>query len=334
MVKVRPEVLKNEVFTRLGALDPDVIVGPRIGEDAAIVKASGRYMAIHTDPITGAIENIGWYAIHIAANDIAVKGMKPRWFLLTLLLPKGASDDVVRRIMEDVDRALRELNACLIGGHTEFTPGLNRAIAVVTAIGIGDRYITTSGARPGDYILVTKYVALEASAILASDFVEELKAKGVSEDMLERARGFSKFISVVKEALSLSDIANSMHDPTEGGLLQGLLEICEASGVKARIYVDKIPILPETKAIHEALGIDPLKSLSSGMLIAAIPKALLPIAKRRLELSNIDYAVIGEFVEGEPAVEVVDKGEVKVVSGFIEDEVMRLWHLRYKGGEG
>ncbi|WP_054842185.1 AIR synthase family protein [Vulcanisaeta distributa] len=330
MVKLSNDVLRRIIFANLGIEDSDVIIGPRVGEDAAIIKVGDKYMAVHTDPITGAVEGIGWFAINIVANDIAVRGIKPRWFLLTLLLPRDVNEDGIKTIMSDVNKALTELGGSLIGGHTEYTPGLDRVIASTTAMGVGDHYVTTSGAKPGDLVLVTKYVALEGTAVLANDFKEELMSRGISNETINKARSLLKEISVVKEALEIADIANSMHDPTEGGLLQGLLEVAEASNVRLRINLDKIPILPETKLIFNALGIDPLKSLSSGMLIATVPRDQAEVAMTRLGKLGINYSVIGEVVGGRPGVDLMSNGRVlEEVHEFIEDDVMRLWHLKY-----
>ena len=330
MVKLSNDLLRRVVFANLGVKDADIIIGPRVGEDAAIVRVGDKYLAMHTDPITGAIENIGWLAINIVANDIAVRGIKPRWFLLTLLLPSNIDEDGVRQIMGDANRALIELRASLIGGHTEYAPGIDRIIASTTAVGVGERYVTTSGARVGDLVLVTKYVAMEGTAILANDFEDLLISKGVPREIIDRAKGFIKYVSVVKEALEIADLADAMHDPTEGGLLQGLLEVAEASGVRLRVNVDNVPILPETRTVFNTLGLDPLKSLSSGMLIAVIPREAVVTAQERLERAGIDYSIIGEVVRGEPAVELTKDGKIiGEISGFIEDDVMRLWHRRY-----
>ncbi len=177
---------------------------------------------------------------------------------------------------------------------------------------------------------MTKYVALEGTAVLASDFEDELMSRGVSREVIDRSRGLLREISVVREALELADVVTSMHDPTEGGLLQGLLEVAEASNVRLRINVDKIPILPETSQIFNVLGIDPLKSLSSGMLIATVPREKAQVAISRLDRLGINYSVIGETINGEPGIDLLSNGRVLgEVHGFIEDDVMRLWHLKY-----
>ena len=72
---------------KYAVLDSRVVVGPRIGEDAAVIEMGDRYLLATTDPITFATEEIGWYALQVNANDLAVRGARPRWFLATLLLP-------------------------------------------------------------------------------------------------------------------------------------------------------------------------------------------------------------------------------------------------------
>lgn len=151
-----------------------------MGEDAAIIDVGGgQVLVIHNDAITGAVKLLGWLAVHIVANDVAVRGAKPRWFLMSLFLPEGG-EELVDEIMAQVDRAARELGMMVVGGHTETTPGLDRPIVGTTAVGLAprDAYVTTSGARPGDYVVVTKGVGIEGTAILCTDFADLLRSRG------------------------------------------------------------------------------------------------------------------------------------------------------------
>jgi len=326
MVKVGFDTLRRLIYGRLGPHDEDVIVGPKLGEDAAIIRVNSGYLVTHVDPITGALESIGPLSIYVPANDIAVRGVRPRWFLLTILLPGDCDEGTLDSIMRGVEAALGRLKASLVGGHTECTPNLGRPILISTAIGMGSRYVTTAGARVGDVVLVTKYVAIEGTMVLATDFKDELKRRGVSDDVLESSRRLIDWVSVVDEAIALADLATSMHDPTEGGLLQGLIELAEASGVGLRVYAHRIPILRETKAIFDALNLDPLRALGSGMLIATIPKDSLDKAADALSKLGVNYSVIGEVIDGEPRIELVRDYSVELIRGFIQDEVMRLWN--------
>ncbi|MEM1544774.1 MAG: AIR synthase related protein, partial [Candidatus Bathyarchaeia archaeon] len=211
-----------------------VIVGPKIGEDAAVIDMHDRYLVATSDPITFATDLIGWYAVHVNANDVATMGAKPLWFLATILLPEGRTDErMVREIFAQMKDACNLLNVALIGGHTEITPELPRPIVIGTMLGEvdKDKLVTSSGAQVGDVILVTKGVPIEGTAIIAREKEDELKKRGIPSETVERAKMFlfDPGISVVRDALIACSVANvhAMHDPTEGGLARGLWELAE-----------------------------------------------------------------------------------------------------------
>ena len=168
--------MRRYAFSRVGVRDPDVLVGPAYGEDAAIIRVRDELIVVHCDPITGAVENMGWLAVYVACNDIAVRGARPRWLLPVIYLPFGSGEGVVDRITRQVDEAAREVGAMVVGGHTEYTYGLDGVMMTMTAIGVceGGGYVVTSGARPGDVVLMTKAAGVEGASILASDFEGEL----------------------------------------------------------------------------------------------------------------------------------------------------------------
>lgn len=333
MGKLTPDLLSKYIFSRVGSRDPSVIVGPALGEDAAIVDiGGGKVLVAHVDPITEAVENIGWLAVHIASNDIAVRGARPKWLLPVLCLPENSGFDLVDKITAQMDEAAREVGAMIIGGHSEFTPRLERPLISMTALGITEtgRYVTTSGARIGDVVIMTKTVAVEGTAVLSTDFREILLELGVSEDVLMKARKFLKEISVVKEAIALAEagLATSMHDPTEGGLLGGLAEIAYASNKSIEIWEDKVPIAEETAAITRALGIDPLKLISSGVLVATIPSTKVSDALKILEDLGVRATVIGRVTEftGHYVSIYRRNGRVEILKDvYVKDEISTVW---------
>src|SRR5262245_41468624 len=111
--KLPPELLAALLAT-VAIDDPRVLVGPRPGVDAAVLDFGERRLVVKSDPITFATEEIGWYAVQVNANDVAVMGAAPRWFLATLLLPEGMTEEGVRGIWESLLRACRELGISLI----------------------------------------------------------------------------------------------------------------------------------------------------------------------------------------------------------------------------
>ncbi|MEM0056939.1 MAG: AIR synthase family protein, partial [Candidatus Geothermarchaeota archaeon] len=297
-MKLKPYILANYVINRIGVLDPNVLIGPSIGEDAAAIDLGGdRILVIHVDPISGAVEYVGWLAVHIACNDIAVTGARPKWLLSVLYLPEGVSLEIIDTITQQIDSAAKEVNAMIVGGHTEYTPGINRPLISMTAAGLATKtsFVRTGGAKEGDYIIMTKTAGVEGTSILASDFSDILVDKGVPSSIIELSRNFIKRISVIKEALALSEngLVNSMHDPTEGGLIGGLTEIAYASNKTIEVWEDKVPVATETRTICSALKIDPLKLISSGVLLASVSENKLKEAIKIINSIGINVAIIG-----------------------------------------
>ncbi len=329
MGKLEYTLLKKYVFNRIGAKRKEVIVGPGIGEDAAIIDFGDKVLVVHSDPITEAVARIGWLAVNIACNDVAVRGARPYWASTTILLPEGFREELLDEITRDIDEAARKLGVMIVGGHTEEAPRLDRPIVVVTAMGLASKntLVTTSGARVGDLVLMTKTAGLEGTAIIARDFEKLLLDKGVPKEVVVKAKEFLWDISVVREAVELAWLgATSMHDPTEGGVLGGLIEMSIASGKRIRVYEDKIPIAYETRIIAQALGINPLNLISSGVLLATIPKSIAMEALRVLENMGVKASIIGEVVSGE-GVELVRREGVEEYHDFVVDEIARLWSL-------
>jgi hydrogenase expression/formation protein HypE len=329
--KASPDILEQLVYGRLGVWDASVLVGPSYGEDAAIIRvAPGLVLVIHSDPITAASRHAGWLAVNVASNDVAVRGARPRWLLSTILLPQGGWR-LLEGITAEIHEAARGLGVMVVGGHTEASPGLENPIIVATASGVAREgsVVTTSGVKPGDLIVMTKTAAVEGTAIMASDYEEELLARGVPREVVRRASEFIWRVSVVREALALAEegLVDAMHDPTEGGILGGVAEMAYASGVRVRVYEDRIPLAGETVTLARALGVDPLRLISSGSLLAAVPRRLLERALRLLESLGVEASVIGEALEPglEPGVELVRRdGSVVEIPRHVPDEIYRL----------
>jgi hydrogenase maturation factor len=151
-----PAPLLEELLTRFAPSDPRIVVGPRMGEDAAVFDFGDRYLVAKTDPITFATSEIGWYAVNVNANDVAVMGAQPRWFLATVLLPVGqATPQLAEAIFSQMVDACAALGVSLAGGHTEITVNLDRPIISGTMLGevLPGKLITTAGARPGDAVM-------------------------------------------------------------------------------------------------------------------------------------------------------------------------------------
>ena len=290
-----------------------MLVRPQVGEDCSVLDFGDYVCVLSTDPITGAANEIGRLAVHISCNDVAANGVEPFGLLLTILAPEGTTLEVLQDIVRQAAEEAASLRVEIIGGHTEITQAVNRIVVSTTAIGRveKDKVVKSAGALPGDSIILTKWAGLEGTAIIAHDLAKRLHDR-VDGRLLENARSFMEHISVVKEGMIGGRMgASAMHDVTEGGVLGALWEIAEASEVGIRVYRDRIPVRPETRAICEELGLDPLKLISSGCMLITCRDGGKILKALRDE--GIPASIIGEVVE-EGRTLVTDEGEVPIDS--------------------
>ncbi len=322
--KLPPEVLSG-LLEQSGAADPDVLVGPKYGEDAAVVSVGDRELVVSTDPISLAAERVGTLGVHVAANDVAASGARPRWLTNALFLPDD-DPDVLDAVVDQLDAAASDLGVAVVGGHSEYDPGRDRPLVVLTCFGVTDRHVPSGGARPGDRVLLTKGAGVEATAILATDFRDDLSGR-VPDATLDAAASFFDDVSVVREAMALADYATAMHDPTEGGLVDGLFEMASASESTFRVDPDAVPVREETRALCDAMGVDPFRVFGSGALAATVPENEVEDAVATVEAEGVEVAVIGEVERGD--------GDAPLVVGDeaftepVRDEMYGLWE-----GEG
>src|SRR5947207_1378911 len=272
--KLSPELLKR-IIARVPALDPRVLVGPAIGQDATVIEVADRYLVVKTDPITFATDEIGWYVVQVNANDLACLGAQPLWFMLTTLLPEGCDDSLPETLAAQVLDACAQRGIAFVGGHTEVTLGLDRPILCGTMLGEAarDHLVRPGCARRGDVLLLTKGVPLEGAAIIAREKASELPARGVAPAVIQRAQAFlhEPGISIVREAQMAAQAgARALHDPTEGGLATAVWELCEANALGAQVMREAIPLLPEARTLCEVYALDPLGTIASGALLIAV----------------------------------------------------------------
>jgi hydrogenase maturation factor len=296
--KIPIDILKDVVFKNLGAVRNEVTLGPSAGVDGAVLDFGNKNAIVSMDPITGAVERSGWLAINVNANDVATFGVEPAFFFSCLLLPANADSKIVETISTQMNNAAKELGIAIVGGHCESTPGLTNPIVVGCIMGLTEKgkYVTSAGAKAGDKLILTKSAGIEGTAILASDREAQL-SKVFNAEILDCAKQFYSQISVVKDALTAfrAGGVHAMHDPTEGGILNGIHEMSDAAGLGVRILEEKITVEPETAKICRFYEIDPLQLISSGaLLIAAAPEAADKIIDALCK-EHIFADVIGEF---------------------------------------
>lgn len=319
------------LLARAPVSDPRVIQGPGVGLDCAVIDAGDRYLVFKSDPITFATDEIGEYLVQVNTNDVATTGALPRWLLVTLLLPENAATpELVETIFDQVYDACRRMDISVIGGHSEVTYGLDRPIAVGALIGEveHDRLVSPRGAQPGDRLLVTKGVPIEATAVIGHEMSDELSPTFSRED-IAAARNFLREpgISILEDArIAVSaGRVTAMHDPTEGGLITALWELAQASGRKLVFEPDAVPVPELSARLCRHLGIDPLASIASGALLLSSPEVDAIQIRQALEHAGITCREIGRVEEGVPAVLRAATGGFETCPVPERDEIARLF---------
>jgi len=306
--KVPIEVLKEIIFSNIKHRRSEVLVRPGIGEDCAVIDFGEYVCVMSTDPITGAIKDIGSLAVHISCNDIASGGVEPLGVMLTAMAPPGTTKEDLDYVMAEANKAAASINVEIIGGHTEITNSVNRMIISATAMGkqLKDKLILTRGAKIEDAVFMTKHAGLEGASIIAKDLEKQLKDK-IDYDTIKTAQDFVKDISVVREGILAGNIGvNSMHDATEGGILGALWELAEASGVGMEVYGDNINIRQETVEICRVFSINPMKLISSGVMVMTISEDKKDLLIDAFNKEDIELTEVGR---------ITDKGRVIIKDG-------------------
>ena len=313
-----------------------VIVGPQLGEDAAVIELGDTYLVATSDPITFATEDIGWYVVCVNSNDIAAMGAVPKWLLVTLLLPEDATTPaMVRDIMAQLTQACEAFNIALCGGHTEVTPAVTQPVVIGQMMGVThkDTLFTSADACVGDALILTKGLGIEATAIIAREREEQLREK-CDAQFLEQAKNYliDPGISVLKDAqiaITTSGV-HAMHDVTEGGVSTAAFELATAAGLGVIVYSDKLfgsPILYSdiTRTLCDMFGLNPLGIISSGaMLIASEPEKGEAIC-HALSKSGISADIIGAFLPSEHGLWLEDAtGTRQPLPVFETDEIAKL----------
>ncbi|MGD9963084.1 MAG: AIR synthase family protein [Thermoplasmata archaeon] len=325
--KLPPELLRR-MLRHAGAPDDRVLLGPKVGEDAALVRLGPYTLVLKTDPVTYASDMIGWYAVNVNANDVATRGAQPAWFQAAVLLPVGSDEALVESIFSQISEAAKALGIAVTGGHTEVTPGIDRPIVVGDMHGVlvGGSPVLTSGAEEGDSLVLTKGAGIEGTALIAREKRDEL-LKALDRELVDRAANYltDPGLSVVLEAgAALEFGVHSMHDPTEGGVAMGVREIAEASGRSIELWADEVFVGRETEMICAHYGLDPLGLLGSGALLAAFKKEDASAYVAALGAMGVKAKVVGRVGGQGSGSMLVRGGESTPLSSSERDEVLKV----------
>ena len=330
--KLPPDRLA-QLLQQIAVRDVSVLLGPGLGRDCAVIDFDGDQLLVaKSDPITFATDEIGWYAVQVNANDLATTGATPRWFLATVLLPQAIEPEELDHIFDQMRTACAAIGATIVGGHTEVTYALTRPIVMGTLLGTvaRDRWVRPDGAQPGDKVILTKRLAVEATSIMAREKAGELRG-AFTAAFLQRCRRFlyEPGISVWRDAqvaLQAGGV-HAMHDPTEGGVATALNEMAVAAQVNLHIRREAVPIYSETQALCDHFGLDPWGVIASGSLLIAVGAAEADRVVDALQHNQVEATIIGQVIDksDQPVVlaDLADRREP--LRAFERDEIAQLF---------
>jgi len=329
--KLELEHLQRLFGVGLGARRDDVVAGPAVGVDCAVVDVGAdRCAVLKSDPITFATERIGWYAVHVNANDIATSGADPCWFLSTLLVPPTASATEAEAVFEQIHRAAASLGVAVVGGHTEVTPAVTQVVVAGTMVGFVERsaLLLPSAVRPGDVLVVTGGAAIEATAIVANERAAAVGQR-LGTHVQRQAAAFLDVpgISPVPAARILRGAgARAMHDATAGGIRAAACEMAQAAGCGLDFDERSVPVHPVTAQVCGLFGLDPLGAIASGALLAAVPAGREDAMLHALRSAGITAAVVGTFTRsGAPCRRRLADGTTAPLVYRPRDEITKLF---------
>lgn len=297
--KVSDSVLKRSVLKKIKTHREEVILGAALGEDCAFLQFEGdEVIGVTTDPVTCSKLGSGKVAVHNVANDLAAGGAMPVAVLVSALFPKKTSEDKIKAYMEEIEDTCNTLNIQLVGGHTEITDAVTRPVLTLTGIGKAkkEEITYTKGAKPFQDVVMTKWIGLEGTYLLAKERRSELTTR-YPESMIDAAEDFERFLSVVPEAATaIKSGVSAMHDVSEGGIFSALWQLAESSGVGLEIDMKKIPVKQETIEICEFFGLNPYYFVSGGALLIVTDNGHDLV--NELAKQEIFATVIGKTTDG------------------------------------
>jgi len=340
--KISPEIFNELIYPRLGAKSKSVIVGPQHGVDVGIVEIGDKAVALTTDPVfivpEYGWERAAWFAIHILASDAVTSGLKPKYLSIDLNLPMEMTKEQLGIVWDTMHIECVKLGIAVICGHTARYENCHYPMvggATVICVGEKDEYVTPKMAKAGDKIIITKGPAIEATGIFATMFPKLLE-KEFGSSFSEQAQEIFYKMSVVQDALTAVGVGvrdegvTAMHDATECGIWGGLYETAQAANLGMRVEKERIVVENCVTEICRYFGIDPYASISEGTLIIACKEHKAESVVKALARKGIKSSIVGELVNPEQGMILVEKGKEKKLEHPVVDPFWQAFYNALK----
>jgi hydrogenase maturation factor len=325
--KIPPAFFDRVIYPRLGARNPNIVIGPRHGVDYGVVKVGNTYLAMSTDPFfivpSFGFAKAAWFAFHIIFSDVAVSGLQPRYLAIDLNLPPEMKESELEEVWTAVHEEAKKYGISVLTGHTARYTGCSYPmVGGATSIAVGAKKDLRGPHRVkvSDRLVITKGPGIETTGLLAVLFPHKFVAVG-GEDFQKEAAAVFYQMSVMDDcaiARRFPDV-HVMHDATECGIWGGLYEMTRAGDYGLRVEEELIPFQPAVRKTAGLFRFDPFCAISEGTLLVIVDKreadALVTAFKRKGILS----AVCGEVVPKKEGQKIVSAERERVLEHPQED---------------
>jgi len=295
--KISENILKRSVL-KLIKTEYKNNTSAAVGTDCAFSESDKVYSAI--SPVTENIEDAGYYAAMKAIGNLVIHGIKPSHVTVSILLPEESEEKQLKKIVRDIIAACNEYKVDYSGGHTEVTSAVTRPVITANCVGTAPKAGFDVGRnerlQAGQALVITKWIGLEGTAMLAEHRQEELSSK-YPLPFIRDAIEFKKCLNVSKEAaVAMKSGAVAVSDISNGGVYASLWDMAERARTGLEVDLKSIPIRQETVEICEFYELNPYQLLSGGALLFACEDGEKLVAE--LEKEGIPAKVVGYLKSG------------------------------------
>ena len=321
--KISETILKRSVLKRISKRRPEIISCPAVGMDYSAVKiAEDEVFVISVDSFTEMDKDYIRANIVAAVNNIATSGAEALGVMIAAFLPSQLDEPEFRLFVDQAEETCKELNIQAMGGHTQITDAVNKPIIAVTALGKvkEGKLLSIKKAKAGQDLVLTKWIGLEGSSILAKE-KESIIEKKYKTELISKAKNYDQYLSIIPEAATaVKSGASALHDLAQGGIMAALWDIAEASGTGLKVDLRSIPVQQETIEICEIFDINPYRLISGGSLLIACDNGLDMVDALRAE--GINAEIIGRLTDSNDKI-IMNDGEVTYLDLPQPDEILK-----------